>query len=540
MMSSLKYPPREAWEHLRKLYRVPGAFNRFFSKNNPRLAELKALDRFEERGLIRHIAFLLFDPDFTLASEAGEMIHKRLSGISARELCELDQAMRENIHYQFQGASGYYLEDLAKLERFTNPIPFLGICSFSPNGYIREQAVRRLSHFKDGKEIKFLLLRLNDWVPQVRMVAKTEIISRIDTEHIANFVDNLDLFERIYSWDRDDHSNVLNLFEDALAHPHSRDQLIRGLNHSNFRIRRLSVKIAAGKKTILPMDLYKIVARDPDPIVRLQFVTHAKPFLDQKDLSELTSALSSDGFMPIRREAINLSVQNGLENSMKLLKNALCDNHSSIREFARWHLKKQGKSQSHFQSIYREAIKHDPPQIGALSGIGEVGEADDVQRVFPFLDHERARLRKAAFRAIANINPEELKDVVLERLQNDTPSVVKEAGNYIVKHLQFYYVPDLWDIFLNTERHIVKVCLLSIIERMSKWQRVIYLLGAGEEQSLEIRSIVVKHLDTWMFSFNRSFKQPTSEEISKIKDFISKSSLDPRLLKDLGNFLKYY
>ncbi len=49
-----------------------------------------------------------------------------------------------------------------------------------PNGFKRENAIRRIGMLQDPIAIPNLLIRVNDWVPQVRDAAK-EAILRIRT-----------------------------------------------------------------------------------------------------------------------------------------------------------------------------------------------------------------------------------------------------------------------------------------------------------------------------------------------------------------------
>jgi hypothetical protein len=66
------------------------------------------------------------------------------------------------------------------LQRFEGESVFaLGVASMHYSGYVRDAALRRLSDTQDGSELPFLLLRLNDWVEEVRQTALALVRLRV-------------------------------------------------------------------------------------------------------------------------------------------------------------------------------------------------------------------------------------------------------------------------------------------------------------------------------------------------------------------------
>src|SRR5581483_6342449 len=60
-------------------------------------------------------------------------------------------------------------------------VQLLGIASLNSSGYVREKAVKELSRLKKAAGLKFILLRLGDWVAEVRKVATEGILSFLAT-----------------------------------------------------------------------------------------------------------------------------------------------------------------------------------------------------------------------------------------------------------------------------------------------------------------------------------------------------------------------
>ena len=56
------------------------------------------------------------------------------------------------------------------------------------SGFVREKAVEALAECRDGMELPFLLVRLNDWVPRVRFVAGKTVRARLSPDYAAHWV----------------------------------------------------------------------------------------------------------------------------------------------------------------------------------------------------------------------------------------------------------------------------------------------------------------------------------------------------------------
>ncbi len=73
----------------------------------------------------------------------------------------------------------------------------LGLVSFHPNGHVREAAIQRLAEIHTGEELPFLLIRLNDWVMEVREKAHDAVILRMDPSYAEHFLRHIALVLRL-------------------------------------------------------------------------------------------------------------------------------------------------------------------------------------------------------------------------------------------------------------------------------------------------------------------------------------------------------
>ena len=148
-----------------------------------------------------------------VAAAAAMSVHKLVLGSTTKELAWLDCALRQRSSY----SGDHFYEwhkvspgQLGLLDRFGDAsVSLLGMASFHQNGYVREGAIKRLNLITTGAELPFLMLRLNDWVSNVRDVAYEAIGSRLRPEYARHFIEHLALVSRLEEAGRADHQALI-------------------------------------------------------------------------------------------------------------------------------------------------------------------------------------------------------------------------------------------------------------------------------------------------------------------------------------------
>lgn len=125
----------------------------------------------EPAAVIEMLPFVLSRRN-DVAEAAATAIHKLILETTTQELAWLDEELRLRSSWSgdtFYEWSKLSPEQLPSFERFDlASVALLGMASFHRSGFVREAAVRALERMTTGAELKFLILRLNDWVPNVR------------------------------------------------------------------------------------------------------------------------------------------------------------------------------------------------------------------------------------------------------------------------------------------------------------------------------------------------------------------------------------
>ncbi len=161
----------ENLERLRALGRLAGS-------NPAEAARQLALIEFAlEPEAYPYLLPLALDQDVRPATAAAEAIARLSAKVPPHRLPGLDEELRWWPGYLRELDAGPWRDigpdDLVRFERFgPGGQGLLRAASAHWNGFVRQAAVERLAREADGAELPFLLVRLNDWVWQVRSAAE--------------------------------------------------------------------------------------------------------------------------------------------------------------------------------------------------------------------------------------------------------------------------------------------------------------------------------------------------------------------------------
>lgn len=89
---------------------------------------------------------------------------------------------------------------------FERPIyvQLLGIASLNSNGYVREKAIHEIARLKDANGLRFILLRLGDWVEAVREAATSALSSFLKDVYFFDVLQQLPTIDRLLAVERVD------------------------------------------------------------------------------------------------------------------------------------------------------------------------------------------------------------------------------------------------------------------------------------------------------------------------------------------------
>ena len=173
------------------------------------------------------------------------------------------------------------------------------------NGYQRENAVRRLGVLGNSLAIPKLLVRTNDWVPQVRSAARDALSRLLKKENAQAFIDCLPELHHLERCSRSDHRELIASVTQFLLLPENVDYVRLAItNHAPY-IARTALRMCIDHDLIPKAHVVSQCLSHPDVIVRDMAATLFRD-LSEDSLRPILRKAIRDPFMPVRREAFQI------------------------------------------------------------------------------------------------------------------------------------------------------------------------------------------------------------------------------------------
>ena len=391
------------------------------------------------------------------------------------------------------------------------------------DGYKRESAVRRLGMLGNPIAIPNLILRVNDWVPQVRIAALKAMKMLAVPENSAAFVMSLPSLYHLDKCTRSSHAELIEFIEKYLILDINKKHLIQGLESGNSMVARacISLIIKNNLLDISPIVIAGLSHRDF--IVRAKassLIRKLKPS-DQQVALELAI---KDRFMPIRREAFQIHIKAGA--SSEFIEPFLFDLHSSIREIAIKHLLDRDVDVA---SIYINSLVAASLASRlkiAIWGVAELSEVVAISRVEELLASPYASVRKQSLMTMVGLQGEKFEGKLIEFLLDSSPAVCKEAARLCMKLDITFTAVKLKKICSSSFYKHSIASSIGLSKKINKWERLLFLLclvGLLDQSEFIDMSMVDNEVVTWNADFNKSFSQPTVRQIEELLNAYDKN-----------------
>jgi len=462
------------------------------------------------------LTWLLVGEDHGKAIEAAEAAAELLDDMLPEKAIQLDERIRASFRLGYVGPEVLHRLPLHGDTRWA----VYGLMSSAPNGHVREAATRELAEVNSGRELPFLLVRVNDWVGPVRAVAVEAISRRFTSGYAEHFVRVLPLVYRLAEFRRIDHAARVRYIE-AFLLIEGRDALLAAVHSKQPSLRRACVQCLAGVSDDGAFSVLASAMEDPDPVVANRAAGYVLPRMDNEQLAVLVQRLDSIRNVRLRVQLLEASVARGIEGVSAVLYKSLFDPNSAVRETARFYLR--GDPQVTSGEVYIRALPEltGKPLLGAIEGISDNNRPEYADVVLPFTaPGNRSRVRQSALSVFARLS--KTPSVVLFRaLSDQQPGVSKVAMHLLVKHHVFVSDVEIAELLSNPESHVRKHAL-ALLLRQGKWTSLRWALAALEDPQCADVELVATFVQSYEANFNSSFARPKGNEIAAILDSLSR------------------
>jgi len=485
------------------------------------------------RAAVPYASWLLFGRRRDVDQSAEQLLSLLLRSLRSSELPALDDQMRG---YGPWWASWDRIEpaDVRRLKQKASIWATLAVLSMHRSGYVREAALRRLAETNDGTELPYLFIRLNDWVAEIRGFAESAIVERLRPQLAPGLVQLLPLVGRLGSWSRAAR-DMESRINHVLSEPESRQAMLGGLRSNDVGVRRRVARllIEAGGES-LPSVL-KTALQDKDVLVRTWAAASARQVLDGQALRDALDEIGQNRSALVRQEALIGWVTRFPEESHDRLVATLLDRLTTVRGFAQFELRRRGFD---VVAFYRGRIEN-PQSPEAIFGLGEVGSPEDTNLVEPYIRAADERMRIAAVHAIDRLGGDRRASLLVSALRDPAPAVSKAARRVLVRKPLGVDFLAVLIVFQEDDRSSVRRNSFQVLTAASKWSWLKYCLIAASDPDPDIRAEGLAQIDHWKLMWNRSFVEPTPQDLVEIGAAISNldDELRANVLDRIGFFL---
>ncbi|HNO76616.1 MAG TPA: hypothetical protein PKN33_01040 [Phycisphaerae bacterium] len=369
--------------------------------------------------------------------------------------------------------------NLAQLAKDTHiPAEFLLLATMHRDGYVRQGAIRLLAKsISDGSEIPLLLLRTNDWVPEVREEAVRLVRERFRIDHACHFVRNYWLVKWLAASERPSCSPFASEIDDFLCEKCLTDLLFAEMNSGVSFVRRSSFALLVQAGNVSIEQIIDRAVQSFDEQIRLKATVLAIAQLRGDPLKHVLFGRLGDPFGPIRRRVLEAIDRQFHSASRPILIEGLLDRHGVVRATARALIKSEEPGFD-FCGFYRDALTSARGEklTACILGLGETGEREDSTSIVPFLDARFPRDRKAALSSLYNLDKEAAIPVVLGALSDAHAGVSRVAVNLLCQNGLDSHIDQLIEtVRVAKSDHGIANALTSIA-RVHEWKSLAMLL----------------------------------------------------------------
>jgi len=474
---------------------------------------LETIGQLRDPAALRSLFNLLCRGKESSRNMAAETIERIVMTANVLELAQTDANFRHMSEWSFR----YVVKDeVAAIARgLVGPI---GLLSFHGSGYVRQAAVEKLGDFRDGRELPFLLIRLNDWVPQVRIAAKPAVEARVLPDYAANFVRCLPLIYRLEINSREDHRPLIDSIVELLSKDETRSILRRSIVRGNRQVARSVLRFLLERPKSDLLSILVEATESGDPPVRLRAAQELRVRLEGDELRILLDRLGRHRDALLRRESLFGYAERLPELAQDHLQNGLLDTRRVIREAARFYLR--GRGSTSFVDVYAAELGHRSARHRAMAvcGVAEVGERQNARQLIPLLQDPTPIVRKAAVRAVGRLDSDGYSDEIFAAIDDASAGVARAARDVLRGSPGLLQPHRIWASFETTDQPHSRRLLISLMAELQWWESAPLLLRAtayGDDSAI---AMAIKYLDRWRGNCGRLTVRPNREQFQQLED----------------------
>ena len=260
----------------------------------------------------------------------------------------------------------------------------------------------------------------------------------------------------------------------------------------DWRVRRAAYRVALAGHRLDLAELVRSAERDGDLVVRIGCAQAAIRTADAAGDLDRVRPLLASGTAAVRAEAV---VAFGRAGDTAAVVEALPDRNPLVREVAQAAVRHGGHDPAR---LYRDLVTAaDPPDPGALAGLGETGTVADVELVGASLTHPQPRGRLEAVRALRRLDAVDI-DTMLTMLQDPSGAVTRQVVLSLRPRAGSVSAAALTPLLADDAPPHVRSAAYRVLREHDVWTRVLTDLELYDDEDIDLRSRARGDLAGWL------------------------------------------
>ncbi len=471
-------------------------------------------------------------------------IAKTLEALDPAFVVDLDGKMRETGPFASTWHDAKAIEDLDVLGL---PKPTLNVlAAMHPSGWIREHGLRGIAKAAHDERSRHALgctlLRLNDWVDNVRDIARDSIDDMLAHACIEDWALAFPSLLRLRGAKRHAHED---LYLEATARL-AREPRSNAMRHHiesappHVAMQALTIRLspqAEDRDQLLHTALHRSEAR-----VRRYLIEALTSSLTLKERDHVLDALETDPCESNRLVALGYRTAHASDDAaIRSLSRLLIDASPRIRGYCQREL--LDRSDNDLATLYRDAaIKADSARTlaAALDGLREVGTGSDASFILEHVRDPRSRVRASAITGIGALKPLDSSHVFLEALSDESGRVSHTALDVIREHPHMVSASHLRRLVRTSPvAHVRKHALEALLAK-GNWAPLASLIEfAATHHEPRSKAWVESRFQSWRTAHDSWTEAPKREvETDFTKAFETYAAkLDPTMRSEVSFLL---
>ncbi len=492
------------------------------------------LDRFlsGENYFLSSMYTFIVSSDHTIVKEASSAIASYLESLDIRSILRLSDSFRQTTSMEWSiDWSRVYIPNIRRSVQDEETFLWLmRLGTFHPNGFYREKCIRELR--TDPSSCMYILLRLNDWVKQVRDCASKALsdFSKMGLDDLMKCLFAMEKLRRcerlnIFTY-RDIKKKLADRIRD-LTPSIERSQLIK----YDDITRRSFYRILLEQKALSKDEIRKLLSWERNSQCQILIISM---YLNLYEISEEElDGLLTHRSLIVRRKALEKKYDltgkpwDGLEDM-------LLSPSASIRGDVRYILGKH--TDMDFRAYYLEHLKQPGLKVSVrricILGLAETGKPEDADFLQEYLSENSSSVIRSTLHALGTLRALDFQDVFWEYLSDERSQIMVQAYREISSHSIRYGGKKIYDLFTKTSSEHLRKKLAYLLNSENYWDRIPYVLMLYNFENEEVRSIIRRGTIHPASTFGA-----TKERIDLIESILNDSKYDlPEGLKKSVRF----